>query len=125
MPLERVPARGLALGVGWISLLLGLVLTLAPRRSAAFLGWEDREGLARVIGASDLVVGMGLLSDRRRARWMLARAFLNVVLAGSYARVLADGTARRKRAVGGLVLMAALAGVDYSLSRLVQRVDAS
>jgi hypothetical protein len=92
-----VPAQELALGVGWISLGIGFALTLAPQQSAAFLGWEDREGLARVIGAGDLIVGTGLLLDRRRSRWMLARAFLNVVLAGSYARVLTErrgGTAR-------------------------------
>jgi hypothetical protein len=120
-----VPAQGLALGIGWISLGIGLALTLAPRRSAAFLGWEDREGLARIIGAGDLIVGTGLLSDRRRPRWMLARMFLNVVLAGVYARVLADGTARRKRAGGGLILMAVLTVVDYSLSRRLRGADAS
>lgn len=90
-----------------------------------FLGWGDREKLARVIGAGDLIVGMGLLLDRRRSRWMLARAFLNVVLAGSYARVLAGETARRHRAGGGLVLMAVLTVVDYSLSRRLQRAYAS
>ncbi len=120
-----VPSQELALGVGWISLGIGLALTLAARRSAAFLGWEDREGLARLIGASDLIVGMGLLLDRRRSRWMLARAFLNVVLAGSYVWVLAGGTDRRKRAAGGLVMMTVLTVVDYSLSRRLRRADAS
>ncbi|MDQ3317694.1 MAG: hypothetical protein M3522_10240 [Actinomycetota bacterium] len=82
--------------------------------------WEDREGLARVIGACDLIVGTGLLADRRRPRWMLARTFLNLVLAGSYARVLAGGPARPRRAGGGLVSMAVLTLVDYSLSRLLR-----
>ncbi len=120
-----VPAQELALGVGWISLGIGFALTLAPQQSAAFLGWENREGLARVIGAGDLIVGTGLLLDRRRSRWMLARAFLNVVLAGSYARVLADGTAWRNRAGGGLVLMTVLTVVDYSLALRLRRADAS
>lgn len=125
MPLKRLPAQGMALGIGWISLGIGLALTLAPGRSAALLGWEDREDLARVIGAGDLIIGTGLLADRSRPRWMLARAFLNVVLAGSYARVLADGTARRRRAGGGLVLMAVLTVVDYSLSRRLRGGAAS
>ncbi len=120
-----VPSQELALGVGWISVGIGLALTLAPRRGAAFLGWEDREGLARIIGASDLIVGTGLLLDRSRPRWMLTRAFLNLVLAGSYVWVLAGGTARRKRAAGGLVMMVVLTVFDYSLSRRLRRADAS
>ena len=121
---KTVPVRGLAAGIGWISLGMGLALTLAPGRSAEFFGWEDRVALARVIGACDLIVGTGLLSGRRRSRWMLARAVLNVVLAGSYARVLADGTARRNRAGGGLVVMSVLTAVDYSLSRRLRGADA-
>lgn len=37
-------AQMLASGIGWVSLGMGLALTLAPRRSAAFLGWGDRNG---------------------------------------------------------------------------------
>ena len=120
-----VPSQELALGVGWISVGIGLALTLAPRRGAAFLGWEDREGLARLVGASDLIVGTGLLLDRSRPRWMLTRAFLNLVLAGSYVWVLAGGTDRRKRAAGELVMMTVLTVVDYSLSWRLRRADAS
>jgi hypothetical protein len=43
-------------------------MTLAPRQSAALLGWADREGLARRVGGVDLIVGPGLLRGRRRAR---------------------------------------------------------
>ena len=122
---RKLGVLALALGVGWVSLGIRLSLTLAPRRGAAFLGWEDREELARVIGAGDLIVATGLLLDRHQRRWMLARTFLNLALAGSYLRVLVDGTTRRKRAVGGLVMMAVLTVVDYSLSRRLRRPDAS
>lgn len=95
MPLTRLPARGMALGGGWISLGIGLALTLA-----------------RVLGRCGLIVGTGLLLDRSRSRWTLAQASLNVVPAGIYARVLADGAASRNRAVGGLPLMAVMTVVD-------------
>ena len=107
----------LASGVGWVSLGMGLALTLAPRTSAAFLGWGDRERLSRVIGASDLVIGTGLLLDRDRARWMLARVLLNAVLALVYAGILKGGTPRPGRAGGWLGLMTALTAFDYALSR--------
>ena len=110
-------AEGLASGVGWVSLGIGLALTLAPRGSAAFLGWGEREGLSRVIGASDLVIGMGLLVDRYRSRWMLARALLNAVLALIYAAILKGGPPRPGCAGGWLGLMTALTAFDYALSR--------
>jgi len=47
---------------------MGAAMTLAPRQSAALLGWADREGLARRVGGVDLIVGAGLLRGRRRAR---------------------------------------------------------
>ena len=112
-----------ASGIGWISLGIGIALTLMPLKSAGFLGWGNRQGLARVIGAGDLIVGMGLLLDRRRSRWMSARAFLNAVLAMVYARVLAGETPRRARARGGLVSMAGLTVFDYSLSRRLRGTD--
>ena len=108
----------MALGIGWISLGIGTALTLAARRSAAFLGWGDREGLTRVVGA-------GLLLGRRRSSWMLARALLNAVLAASYARVLAEETPRQPRARGGLTSMLVLTILDYSLSRRLRGTETS
>ncbi|QIN83394.1 hypothetical protein GBA63_12665 [Rubrobacter tropicus] len=119
------PLQRLALAIGWVSLGFGVALTLAPLRSAAFLGWGDREVPARVIGLADLIVGAGLLLDRRRSGWMLARAVLNAALAAVYALALAEETPPRTRARGGLVSMICLTTFDYSLSRLLRKAGAS
>ena len=119
----RFPLQTLASGIGCISLGIGLALSLAPLKSAAFLGWGNRKALARVVGVSDLIVGAGLLLDRRRSRWMLARALLNAVLAASYARVLGDEAPRRSHAQGGLIAMILLTVFDYSLWRRLRRTD--
>ena len=87
----------LTTGVGGVSLGLGVAMTLDPRKSAALLGWADREGLARLLGGVDLVLGAGLLRGRRRARWVLARALLNAPIGLIYIRVLAEGHLRRRR----------------------------
>ena len=113
----------LATGVGWVSLGMGAAMTLDPRRSAALLGWRDREGLACLVGGVDLIVGAGLLRGRRRARWMLARALLNAVIGLIYARVLAEGRPRRGRPLAGAGLMAALTAFDYSLSRRLREAE--
>ena len=121
-PPEGRPQR-LATGVGWVSLGMGAAMTLDPHRSAGILGWADREGLARLIGGVDLILGAGLLRGRRRARWMLARALLNAVVGLIYVRVLAEGHPRRGRPAAGAGLMAALTALDYSLSRRLREAE--
>lgn len=106
-----------------MSLGLGVAMTLDPRRSAALLGWSDHEGLARLVGGVDLILGAGLLRGRRRARWMLARALLTAVIGLIYARVLAEGHPRRRRPAAGAGLLAALTAFDYSLSRRLREAE--
>ena len=111
------------MGVGWVSLGMGAAMTLDPRRSAALLGWADREGLARPVGGVDLILGAGLLRGRRRARWMLVRALLNAILCLIYVGVLAEGRPDRVRPAAGAGLMAALTLFDYSLSRRLREAE--
>lgn len=101
LALVRHHARTLGVGIGWVSLSLGLAL--APRKTAGLFGWEDREHLARVVGVADLIVGTGLLLSRRPSRWMLARTLLNVVIGGAYTGVLWAGTSGRRRATAAYV----------------------
>lgn len=108
----------LSVVVGWVSLGMGLLLTLAPRTGVALLGWGDRVSLARVVGAADLLIGPGLLFDRRRRpRWMQARALLSAGIAVIYAWILSKPSQRSRRAAVMLGLMAAVTTTDYSLSR--------
>ncbi len=118
-------ARMLGSGIGWVSLSLGLALTLASRKTAGLLGWGDRERLARVIGVADLIVGTGLLLSWHPSRWMLARTLLNVVIGGAYTVVLKEGTSDRRRAIGGVCMMSALTVNDYYLSRCLREIEAS
>ena len=120
-----IQARTIASGIGWISVGFGVALTVAPLKSAAFLGMGDLKGSARVFGAVDLMVGTELLLGRRRSRWMSARALLNVLLAVSYARTLAVETPPPARAGGGLISMICLTFFDLSLSRRLRRIEAS
>ncbi len=98
-------------------------MTLDPRRSSALLGWTDREAVSRSVGVVDLILGAGLLLDRRRARWMLVRAALNAAICLIYARVLPEGGPRSRRAAVGTGMMAALTAFDYSLSRRLRGAE--
>lgn len=56
---------------------------------------------------------------------MSSRALLNALLAAVYTGVLAEETPRRTRARGGLVYMIGLTAFDYSLARLLRKIEAS
>jgi hypothetical protein len=96
-----------------VSLGLGTILTFAPRRGVALVGWESYPRLARAFGAADLLVGTGLLLNRRRSRWMFLRAYLDAAVAVVYALILAEGGARRTRSIGMMGLMSVLAVLVY------------
>ena len=125
MRTEATPSGGLnqrlSTVVACVSLGVDAALTLDPRRSAAALGWTDREGVSRLVGIADLVPAAGLLLGRRRARWMLVRALLNASTCLVYARVLAAGGSRRAGA--GPATMAALTVLGLSLSRPLREAE--
>lgn len=110
-------AARLAVGVGWLSLALGVFLTTAPGTGAALMGLGDRPRLGRAVGVGDLAIGGGLLLGRDRARWMQVRALSNLAIAGLCGWALAAGTPRRGRAVGLLALMVGLTPVDGLVAR--------
>jgi hypothetical protein len=116
-------AQELATFVGWVSLEMGISLSLAPRRSARLLGWGERTRLAATMGVADLVIGPAILLGRTHARWLLVRATLNAVIALVYARVLMGGTPQRGRAVAGVVGMSILTFTDYSLARRLRDAE--
>lgn len=57
-------AHGLAQGIGWLSIGLGLAELLAPNRIAASLGMDSQADLVRAHGASKIASGIGILVAR-------------------------------------------------------------
>jgi hypothetical protein len=97
---------------------------LVPDKSAELMGWEEQGRLARLVGAADLIVGVGLLSSRaQRRRWMLARAIVNALIAFICVRALASGTPRRGRTVGIAGAMSGLIVMDYRLARRLRDAE--
>jgi uncharacterized membrane protein len=78
---QRKPGRGLkglnegqlANGLGWLSLGLGLVKVIVPRKFSKFIGIHgDHNRLFRVLGAREIASGIGILTQRRptTASWL-------------------------------------------------------
>ena len=81
-------AEDSAARIGLITLPIGLALVTAPSRFGKLLGTGDYGTALRVIGGLDLALVPGLLAGARRRRWLMARAGLNVVIAGYCAHLV-------------------------------------
>ena len=88
--------------IGWISLAMGSVL-LAPQHAARFFGLGPRPQLMRAIGARDLIIGLGLLRNRRPSFWLRLHALADAVDATIVGHGLLTGTVARWRGLAWVI----------------------
>lgn len=62
---HRASGLGLARGLGWFSIGLGLVEVLAPRWLARHIGAPRKTGMLRAFGVREILTGVAVLLDRR------------------------------------------------------------
>ncbi|MDO9352574.1 MAG: hypothetical protein Q7T55_02700 [Solirubrobacteraceae bacterium] len=91
-------ARKAASGVGLVTALIGGVLVASPDRFGRVARLEDVTGL-RAIGVADLALVPGLLAADSRRPWMLARAGLNLLIAGFLLRRPVDKDTTKRRVI--------------------------
>lgn len=97
-------ADNIARGLGWFSIGLGLAELLAPRAVARATGLRGREGMLQLYGLREIATGVGLLTAKRRAPWLWARA-------GGDLLDIATLQAARPADARSAVALAAVAGV--------------
>ncbi|HYF25546.1 MAG TPA: hypothetical protein VD931_07405 [Baekduia sp.] len=119
MAQDELPAfiRTAPRAVGVITLLIGAGLALAPEKAGPVAALEPAE--ARAFGIADLALVPGLLLGSDKARWMRARAALNVAMAGYYAAVV--GRRRPDVAKSAAGALAALTVADSTVARALRR----
>ena len=64
---------GIARGLGWLSVGLGLAQIIAPRAVCRLAGLPPAPTLMRVIGLRELACGIGIITRRNPAPWLKAR----------------------------------------------------
>ncbi len=102
------PGLGVARGLGWFGIILGLGELLAPRAIADITGVR-RLGLLQLYGLREIVTGLGVLSDDQPGGWMWARVGGDALDLAALASAWADGNdEQRTRAA---VATAAVLGV--------------
>jgi uncharacterized membrane protein len=117
-PQRRPPRRSpLALGLGGLSVGLGLAELLAPRGLARLAGLRGRgatPGVLRGLGAREVAVGLGLLFSRRPTPWLWARVVGDVVDLALLAVAARERPARRSRTAGAFGVLAGVTALDVT-----------
>jgi uncharacterized membrane protein len=113
--------RTLGQVLGWFSIGLGLAEVLAPRALGRAIGvGENQSATLRMMGAREIVTGIGLLSERRPGTWAWSRVAgdaIDLALLGAAARS-PDSDPRRLAITAAGV--AAVTALDVYASRRLQ-----
>src|SRR3954452_9967228 len=71
--MSRGSVRGLARGLGWFSIALGMTEVIAPGKVAKMLGMQGQESVIRAYGVREITSGFGILASKRPAPWLWSR----------------------------------------------------
>lgn len=79
-PGEETPARDMfAAGLGLFSIGLGAAAMLAPRQLAKLIGVRCREDVFYAVAAREVLIGVGILAQGRKAPWLWSAAASGVM----------------------------------------------
>ncbi|HWI25471.1 MAG TPA: SRPBCC family protein [Stellaceae bacterium] len=109
--------RGMAQGLGWFSIALGVAALAAPRPLGEAIGVGDRSLLIRAIGLRELLGGMGLLAQRQKAPWLWARVAGDGMDLALLGLALASDHHRRDRVGATFAAVLGVAALDAAAGR--------
>jgi hypothetical protein len=113
-------ARGLAKGLGWFSIALGLAELAAPHAIAKSLGLRGKENLIQAYGLREIVTGAGILASANPAPWLWGRVAGDGLDLATLAAGLHHGNRQRRNvevamaAVGAVTLLDVYAAQQMS-----------
>lgn len=108
--MRYAPGYGLARGLGWFSIGLGLMEIFAPHVVAKWTGVRH-PALLRAFGMREVASGIGILSSDRPAGWMWSRVAGDAIDLAAIGETLAEARPGSERYQRALVAAAAVAGV--------------
>lgn len=107
-----------AQAMGWFSIGLGLTQLIAPRALEGAIGVKRGDGLVmRLLGARQLINGLGLLTQRRTAYWTGARLAGDLMDLALLGREFAGDDNDRGRLAGATVAVLAATAMDVHATR--------
>lgn len=111
-PTYRASSDGIARGLGWFAIGLGLAEILMPRPIARILGMRGRQRLLLLYGLREIATGIGLLAATRRTPWMWGRVAGDALDIATLASAMRPG--QRLGPAIGLVAVAGVAAFDVA-----------
>ena len=112
--------HGLARALGWVSIGVGLVAIAAPLPMISAFGMGERPKLGRLLGARDLVLGVGILWGHNTAGWVRARGIADALDGTLLLCGAATGAFRRDRALMSVVAAAGFSALSFWLARRLE-----
>ena len=109
--------EGMAKGVGWFSIALGLAEVVAPDRIAGELGLEDKKNLVRLYGFREIAKGVGILSNRKPAGWVWGRVAGDALDLATLATGLRKDNPKRDNVLKAISAIVGVTVVDVVLAR--------
>jgi uncharacterized membrane protein len=121
VPRFHLDDRRLAQVMGWFSIGLGLAELLAPRALGRAIGVGDHPAVFTLVGARQLISGVGLLSERGAGNWAWSRAAGDAIDIALLSAALRSPNARPGRIALAATTLLGLAAFDlYAGRRLMQ-----
>jgi uncharacterized membrane protein len=112
--------RGLALGLGWFSLGLGVAEMTAPRSVARLIGAREDDVTTSVLqayGARKIATGIAILTQPDNPTWLWARVAGDAVDLSSLTAELNAGSSDRRRLGAALAAVAGVTALDVLCAR--------
>jgi uncharacterized membrane protein len=113
-------ATGLANGLAWFSIGLGLAELLAPNRVARFIGVKEsgtNRALLRAFGARELSAGVGILSRQDRSPWVWSRVAGDVMDLSMLGAALSSTDTERRRASTAAAAVLGVTALDVLVGK--------
>jgi hypothetical protein len=124
-----MPGVKIARLLGWFSIGLGIVETVAPGALGRFLGLENKRGLLRAYGLREMGAGVGLLAGGPRSvQWLWGRVAGDALDVATLYPALKQGNLQRQKArvallaVVGITLLDLIESLWFSSARRARRL---
>lgn len=119
---RSVPGAGLARGLGWFSIGLGLAEVIMPRRLTRLIGVRgDHDQLVRLFGMREIASGIGVLSQRRPRAGMWSRVGGDALDLAMLGTAFSTKGAKRERLAGATAAVAGVTVLDIISTRRLSR----
>lgn len=110
--------------LGWLSLGVGVAQLSAPQRIAQLIGVRNdarTRRTLRVLGGREIAAGLGILTQRKRARWVWARLVGDVMDMALLGMALNAKRAKTRRLVASTAVVLGVGALDYAIGRQLSR----